>query len=197
MSTATPATLADVVRNMCGALVRLGDVAAMNDGSGGTARVFHGEEYEDQNDTPPRYVFVQNEDGGELGPALAVGARQVGSMTETLKIYVWGAGPSDDARCDDARARAMRLHNLFKAWAPGRVAGKMFERSQSPKALRLGEQVLLTYSYAQAIPEDAAVFADAYANAGTVSPPQPDQPQGDTGLTFAVSSVTLANTRGP
>ena len=195
MSTATPATLADVVRSVCAAMVRLGDVAAANDGSGGTARVFHGEEYEDQNDTPPRYVFVQNEDGGELGPALAVGARQVGALTETLKIHVWGAGPSDDARCDDARVRAMRLHNLVKAWAPGRVAGKMFERSQNPKVLRLGEQVLLTYSYAQAIPEDADVFADAYANAPIASPPRPDQPQGDTGLTFAVSADTESNTR--
>lgn len=193
--TATPATLADVIRNVCAALVRLGDVAATNDGAGGTARVFHGEEYVDQNDTPPRYIFVQNEDGGELGPALAVGARQVGSLNETVKIYVWGAGASDDARVDDARARAMRLVNLMKAWAPGRLVGKLFDRTQNPKAARFGEQVMLSYSYAQAIPEDAAVFADAYAHAVAASPERPDQPQGDTGLSFATGSSSLTNTR--
>lgn len=195
MSTATPATLADVLRNVIAAMQRLGDVAPTNDGSGGTARVFHGEEYEDQNDTPPRYVFVQNEEGGELGPALAVGARQVGSLNETLKVHIWGAGPSDDARVDDARARAMRIHNFLKAWAPGRISGRMIDRTQNPKLLRLGEEVLLSYTYAQAIPEDSAVFADAYAHGNATSPPRPDQPQGDTGLQFSVGSVTLTNTR--
>lgn len=193
---AIPVTLADVLRSMVAAAIRLGDVAAANDGSGGTARWFHGEEYLDANTTPPRVVCVQNPDGAGIGPVLAVGARQVAGVTETVHVHIWGAGPSDDARLDDARARAVRIVNLFQAWAPGRLRGKQLDRATTPRLLKFGEELLLVYAYTWAVPEDADVFADAYANPPAVlSPPIPDQPQGPTGSIFGVGTVTLDNAR--
>lgn len=192
-----PTTLADVIRSVVALAIACGDVHGQNDGRGGTARIFHGEQYLDQNDTPPRIVFVQNSDGGELGGPLAIGARQVASITETVRIHIWGAGPSDDQVLDDARARAMRLINQFKACAPGRLKGKIIDRLQAPQKLRFGEQVRLTYSYEFAVPYDDAVWAKAYELAPNPaqSPPNTDKPDGDTGAVFGVGTVNLANTR--
>jgi hypothetical protein len=182
--------LSDVIRDVCAALVRLGDVAAANDGSSGTARVFHGEEYVDGNSSPPLYVFVQTP--AKLGPPIAIGARQMASFEAAAEIHIWGGGPSDDARVDDAWARAARLVNVFKFWAPGRLTGEALSRLTSPKVLRHGEQIVLRYSYRWAIPLDEAVQADAYANAPNPapSPPDPDRPLGDTGLIFTTVPTT-------
>lgn len=192
--TTPPTTLADVIRSVVALAMASGDV---NAGDGVGVRVFHGEEYLEQNDSPPRIVFVQTAAGGELGAPLAVGARQVASITDTVQVHIWGAGPSDDARLDDARARAMRLINQFKACAPGRLKGKMLDRLQAPKILRFGEQVVLTYSYTWAVPYDQEVWDQAYARAASPapSPPNPDKPDGDTGAVFSVGSTTLENTR--
>lgn len=192
-----PTTLADVIRSVVALAIAVGDASGQNDGRGGTARIFHGEEYLDQNDTPPRVVFVQNPDGGELGGPLAIGARQIASITEMVNVHVWGAGASDDARLDDARARAMRMINFFKASAPGRLKGKVLDRLQAPKKLRFGEQVRLSYSYVFAVPCDDEIWTKAYALAPNTaqSPPNPDKPDGDTGAVFAAGEIILENTR--
>lgn len=189
-------TSADVVRNVVALLIAVGDVAAANDGSGGTMRVYHGEEYLDTNDTPPRLVCVLGEDGGDLGGVLEIGARQVASWSEGISFHVWGAGPSDDSRLDDAMARADRIVNCLAASAPGRRRGKLYTREQNPKILKHGEELVFRISYTRPVPYDDQVFAAAYALAPTpaLSPPNPDQPQGSTGLSFA-TVPTLSTTR--
>lgn len=197
MSATPVSTSADVVRNVVALLIAVGDVAVANDGSGGTMRVWHGEEYLDTNDTPPRVVFVLGEEGGDLGGVLEVGARQVASVTETISVHIWGGGPSDDARTDDAKVRGHRLINCFKASAPGRLRGKLLTREQSPKILKHGEEVVVRASYSWPVPYDDAVFAAAYTMASDppLSPANPDQPQGSTGQIFAPDPITLDNTR--
>ena len=197
---ATPvSTSADVVRNVVAILMHplVADVAVTNDGSGGTARVFHGEEYLDTNDTPPRYVFVLGEDGGEIGGPLQVGAREVASITETISVHIWGGGPSDDARTDDAKARAHLILNCLKAGPVGRLKGKVLTRETSPKILKFGEEAVVRAAYSWPVPYNDAVFAAAYALAPVppLSPANPDEPNGPTGNEFFTTPITLANGR--
>lgn len=196
--TATPvSTSADVVRNVVKLLIACGDVAAANDGGGGTMRIFHGEEYVDQNDTPPRIVFILGEESGELGGVLEVGARQVASWGEVISAHVWGAGPSDDARLDDALARSDRLINAFKATVGGRLRGRRWTREQTPRKLKHGEEVMLAITYSRPVPYADDIFAAAYALAPAppYSPANPDQPNGPTGLEYDTTPITLANGR--
>lgn len=198
MSVAPCATSADVVRNVV-AILSHPLVAFVYDATTtpGGARIFHGEEYLDQNDTPPRVVFVLGEDGGDLGPVLEIGARQVASVTEPISVHIWGAGARDDARTDDAKARAHRIINAFKASTPGRLRGKLITREQSPRILKHGEEVVIRLAYSWAVPEDEDVYEAAYALAPVpaLSPPNPDQPGGPTGLEFFTTPITLTNAR--
>ena len=195
---ATPvSTSADVVRNVVKLLVATGDIGAANDGAGGTMRAFHGEEYADQNDTPPRVVFILGEDGGDLGGVLEVGARQVASWGETISAHIWGAGPSDDARLDDALARGDRIVNAIKATVAGRVRGKRWSREQTPRKLKFGEEVALVFALSRPVPYADDIFAAAYALAPVppLSPANPDEPNGPTGNEFFTTPITLANGR--
>lgn len=201
LSTATPATLSDVIRSvklLLGPSPGVGELRDPNANPNGVEFLI-GERYLREEGAPPRIVLVPDTNG-TIGPALAVGARQVCGITERVRCYVWGregASGLDVDRYDDARARSMRLLNAFKASASGRLRGASLVRGVDSNVETFGEEYQLTLAYTWGVPEDAAVWAAAFALLPVGSPPAPDQPQGPTANTFATTSVTLANTRGP
>lgn len=178
-------TLSDVLVAVRALLIAVGDVRA--DSNLGGVELLFGERYLKQEGSPPRIVFVRED--GDIGPVLAVGARQVNSITETVRCYVWGAETSDDVdRQRAAEALAHRLLNAFKATAPGRLAGKVRLRNSDTNVVTYGEELVLDLAYSYGVPYDDAIWDAAYAAAPdpALSPPDPDRPQGDTGDTFTV-----------
>lgn len=194
---AIPETLDDVLDRVVLLFTTAGLTRDANSNPGGVA-FLRGERHLNEHGAPPVVVFVPSEDGGELGGPLQVGARQVASITETVKCYVWGPETLDDkARLVAARTLAMQLLNAFKASAPGRLTGGRLERGIDTHVLTFGEEYRLTISYVWGVPEDEAIWAAARSTAPSpaASPPNPDKPNGDTGATFTTSSITLTNTR--
>lgn len=190
-------TLDDVVLNVRALLAAVGDLrdAVLNPGG---VEFLIGEKHLAKKGAPPRIVCVLTEDDGSISGPLAVGARQVGSFMESVRCYVWGAETADDAtRYVDAKARAFRLMNAFRASAPGRLAGGNLTRSTATHELTHGEEYTLSYVYACGVPEDPAIWTAAYAIAQSPpnAPPNPDQPNGNTGADFGLGAVTLTNTR--
>jgi hypothetical protein len=183
----TPSTLSDVLRYIEAIYALIPDE---------TTVFFDGEEHLESEGAPGRIIFVQTEDGGELGPPLAIGANQAASITETVVCYVWGSETVADAdRCDDAKARSMRLLAAFKAAAPGRLAMRRLSRMKGTNIVTFGEEWRMTIAYTWAVPQDRAVTKAAKTLGGpSPLPPDPDRPDGNTGMTFTFAP-TLLNTR--
>lgn len=192
---AIPSTLSDVVSNVIALLVGVGEADYPHVDGSGKVGIFIGERYLKQEGAPPRIVFVRAD--AESNGGIAVGARQIGGITESIDCYVWGAEGTDEERYRDAEARWHRLLNAFKACAPGRLKSKRRPRLRGTNVVTFGEEFVWTVEYTYAVPEDEAVWTYAYAHAPNPapSPPNPDKPNGDTGDVFGVGSVTLANTR--
>lgn len=189
-------TVHDVIANVIALLTAVGDARDPNTNPNGIELLI-GERYLREEGAPPRIVFVPTTAGGRLGPPLEIGARQVGSITESVRCYVWGAETSlDVSRYDDAAARCVRLLNAFAASCSGRSTKGAFSRNAGTNIETFGEEYVVELSYTWPVPYDDEIFAAAYATAPSpaLSPPNPDQPTGDTGLTFGVA-VTLTNER--
>lgn len=194
--TAIPSTLSDVISATIALLVAVGEADFPHIDASGLVGIYIGERYLKQDGAPPRIVFVRAD--GETNGGISVGARQVGGIAESVDCYIWGAeGASDEERYRDAEARWHRLFNAFKASAPGRLKAKKRPRLRATNVNTYGEEFVWTVEYSYAVPYDDAIWAKAYelAPAPAASPPNPDQPNGDTGAVFGVGTVTLENTR--
>lgn len=192
------ATLSDVIANVIALLVTVGDADYPHVSGSGLMEVLIGERYLREEGAAPRIVFVQTEDGGEVGGPIELGGRQVASVTETVRCYIWGAENTDDRlRYDDAKRRVMRLLNAFRATAPGRLKGARLVRGQDSNIVTYGEEFQFTIACTWPVFYDDELWAAAYAAAQSPapSPPDPDRLDGGSGLSFATGTATLANTR--
>lgn len=189
-------TLSDVIANSITLLVAVGEADYPHVDGSGKVGIYIGERYLKEEGAPPRIVFVRAD--AESNGGIAAGARQVAGISESVDCYIWGAeGTTDLDRCRDAEARWHRLLNALKASAPGRLKGRRRSRLRGTNVVTYGEEFVWTIEYTYAVPEDEAIWAQAYALAPNPaqSPPNPDKPDGDTGAVFGVGTVTLANTR--
>lgn len=197
MAVTPVSTVHDVIGNVIALLVAVGDADYPHVTGSGLTELLVGERYLGEEGGANRIVFVPTAAGGQLGGPLEIGARQVGSITESVRCYVWGAETvADVSRYDDAAAKCVRLLNCFAASCPGRNTKGAFRRLAETNVVTYGEEYVVELSYTWPVPYDDQVFAAAYAAAPNppLSPANPDQPNGSTGLTFSVTP-TLANTR--
>lgn len=193
---AIPLTLSDVIANVITLLVAVGEADYPHVDGSGKLGIYIGERYLTQEGAPPRIVFVRA--GGESNGGIAVGARQIGGISESVDCYIWGKeGATDLDRIREAETRWHRLFNALKASAPGRLKSKQRPRLRKTNVETYGEEFVWTVEYTYAVPEDQAIWAQAYAMAPNPaqSPPRDDKPNGDTGLVFKVGEIDLTNTR--
>lgn len=194
--TAPVTTLSDVLIAVRDLFIAVGDVSATPTNPPTGIEMLFGERYLKQRGSAQRIVFVRGD--GNLGGPLEIGAREVGSIGETVECYVWGVETADDInRHRAAEAIAHRLMNAFECCAPGRHTSKIRRRNAGTNVLTFGEELVLEVEYTYAVPVDDDIWDAAYAAAPSpaLSPPDPDRPNGDTGDIFTVDPITLANER--
>lgn len=177
----TPSTLADVLKYIEALYAQANDSTVF----------FTGERHLESEGAPGRIIFLPVRDLSTLGPPRELGARQVGTIREGVRCYVWGAETTADAdRYEDARRRMMRLIAAFKNSAPGRLLMGPIVRGDQTDVDTYGEEYQITIAYEWAVPNDRAIAKAAKTLGGpTILPPDPDRPEGDTGKTFVVKEI--------
>jgi len=194
-----PSMLDDVLAFAIALLVQAGEADYPHvDGSGKT-EVLIGERYLEQTGAARRILFVPTQDGGELGPPLEIGARQIGSITEGCTAYVWGAETTDDRdRYREAKRIMMKLIATLNEAGIGRRGFGTIRRMTAGDVDTYGEEYRLSFTYTWAVPRDAAIDAAALVLAGqsgySKSPEDPDRPFGSTGIDFQ-AEATMENDR--
>lgn len=138
----------------------------------------------------PRIVFVPDEEG-TLGGPLKLNAGYVASWTHGCTVHVLGVEPGDEeGRFEPAYALAARVVTAIKALDPAHlVVAPGRPKDVSPlKVGAPGSAIAFTFTFATNIAQDAAILA-ASKQLTPISPPDPDRPEGDTGLSFTLSTT--------
>lgn len=144
---------------------------------------------------PPRVVFVPDSEG-KLGPTTKINAGYVASWTHGCRVHVRGVEPGDDpGRFEPVYLLAARVIDVLKACDPAHViVGPGNPKDASPLAVDApsGAEVVFTFAYVRNIAADPAVLRAA-RQITSVSPPDPDRPQGSTGKNFDVGTTASAS----
>lgn len=176
----TPSMLEDVLKHVQALYAQAGD----------TTVFFTGERHLESEGAPGRVIFVPVKDLSTLGPPREIGARQIGTIREAARCYVWGFEAADVDRYTDAHRRLMRLMAALKAAAPGRLLMGPLERGDETDIVTYGEEYRAVIGYEWAVPQDRAIARAALALGGPPKlPPDPDRPEGDTGFSFVTKTI--------
>lgn len=180
-------TLSDVIRLVQHVFSILGD---------GTP-IMVGEQYlrETGPGSAPRVVFVP-EDRGSFDAALKLNSGYIASWTHVCKVTVRGAEPGDDpGRFEPAYLLAARVTTILKNLDPGHVKlAPGNPRDNSPLNVDgPGADIVFQFAYSTNIAQDPAVLRAIATAMTSVSPPNPDQPGGDSGQTLAVAVTSAAD----
>ncbi len=145
-------------------------------------------------DAPPRIRIIIGE-GGELGGPPRISAGYVAGITERATCYIWGdpaLAEGDENRA--AKALGVRLINAFKRAAAGRLKGAQLTRANATKDAKYGEEYTLLIEYQWGVPEDKAIWRAASTDQ-TLTPRNPDKPDGDTGKVYHVDVPVIPEAR--
>lgn len=141
--------------------------------------------------SPPRVLFVPEKRPGMLGGAPKVNANYLAGWSHGCTVYVRGAESGEDVgRLDAAYELADRVINAVKGASPGRVVlapGNPDDDSPLPQDA-YGADLTFSFSFVRGVAVDPEITR-ALRTLGSVSPPDPDRPQGDTGNTFIVETA--------
>lgn len=186
-STAQPvSTMADVLRLVQAVFSFLGDGTPLLIGAAFLDEPGPG--------SGPRVVFVPDENGA-FAPAQKIGAGYVASWAHGCTVYVRGVEPGDDAgRLEPAYVLAARVATVLKALDPAHISATPGgPRDDSPQRVPGpgGADIVFRFTYVANIAQDPAILR-AVRQVVSISPPNPDQPGGDTGNTFVVSAPAVA-----
>lgn len=144
--------------------------------------------------SPPRVLFVP-EVRGKLGPATKLNAGYVASMTHACTVYVRGAEDGTDmGQFDAACGLGDRVMNALKMADPGHVTlapGNPRDESPLPDNA-YGADVAFEFTYQRPVARDVAVLRPGLTS---ISPPDPDRPQGGNGKTYTVPTSGESPTR--
>ncbi len=143
----------------------------------------------------PRVVFVPDEDG-DFAPAQKIGAGYIATWSHGCTVYVRGVEPGDEAgRLEPAYVLAARVVAVVKNLDPGHITitpGRPKDDSPQRTPSPAGRDIVFRFTYAANLAQDPAVLR-AVAQLTSISPPHPDKPGGDTGNTFVVAAVAIAD----
>lgn len=138
--------------------------------------------------TPPRVVFIPDAQG-RLGGVEKVSAGYVAQWLHGCRVRVLGAESGDDSsRAEAAKRLAFRVICVLRALDPGHIELAPGNPRDTSALAVDGPGVDLTFSftYVAHVPQEQAVLR-AVKQLESVSPPDPDRPQGDTGKQIVVS----------
>lgn len=142
----------------------------------------------------PRVVFVP-EETGKFDAALKLNSGYVASWTHVCLVHVRGAEPGDDpGRFEPAHQLAARVVTILKNLDPGHIVlAPGNPRDDSPLPVDgPGADIVFQFSYQTNIAQDPAVLRAIRTAITSVSPPNPDQPQGNSGQSITVSAAGAA-----
>jgi hypothetical protein len=178
-------TLGDVLRLVEYAFSALGDGTTILIGEGYLSTFGTG--------SPPRVLFIP-EKTGALVTAPKIGAGYLAGYAHGCDVYVRAAeSGTDPGRFDAVYALLSRVTNALKWCDPGHIELSSRLRDTSPLPVdAYGADVAFSFVYTRGIATDPAVLKIPITS---VSPPNPDQPGGSTGLTYDVTSASDDPTR--
>lgn len=137
---------------------------------------------------PPRVVFIPDEQG-KLGAVEKVSAGYIAQWLHGCRVRVLAAESGDDgSRAEAAKRLAFRVIAVLKALDPGHIVLAP-GNPKDTSALAVdgpGVDITFTFTYVAHIPQEPAVL-NAVKQLASVSPPDPDRPQGSTGKQIVVS----------
>lgn len=138
----------------------------------------------------PRVVFLPDEEG-QYGGALKFNGGWIASWTHGCGVVALGADAGDaEGRFEPAYALADRVVATLKALDPAhlKIGAARPKDASALKSGGPGRAVRFSFVYERNIAQDAAILAAA-KQITSVSPPDADRPQGDTGNTFTLSTT--------
>lgn len=170
-------TLADVLRQ----------VAAALNGAGDGVTVMIGKKFLEEfgAGAPPRVLFVEEPRAGKMGPPRKLNCGYIASYTHVCAAYVRAAETGDEfSRLENAHTLQNRICAALKKADPANVIfAPGNPRDDSPLSVEAyGADIAFDFSYRRDIPQDYEILK---APVTAISPPNPDQPGGDTGYEFA------------
>lgn len=143
--------------------------------------------------SPPRVVFVPDEQGPGLGPPIQINAGLIAALTHKCLVYCQASDPGDDTQqAAPLYALVARVTNALRASAPGRVAfGGLGagDRSLLPVPA-YGRSMAFSFVYTADIAEDREIRAAVAKAFVARAPLDPDRPEGDTGQTATLTVTT-------
>jgi hypothetical protein len=143
--------------------------------------------------SPPRILFVPSTDGS-LGEAPRLNANYITGFSDGCTCYVRAVeGVDDVARLDTVDEMVDRVVNVLKAIAGARVkivGARPVDDSQLDVPNAAGADKFFTFRFERGIARQPSVWRRDLQT--PISPPNPDQPQGDSGEIFTVAISATA-----
>lgn len=140
----------------------------------------------------PRVLFVPDPDGKVVTPP-QLSNDYVAGIRHSCEVYVRAPETgTDEERFNAAYALADRVVNALKWAGAARVTfdGQPFRDGSPSDGDAFGAELVFGFSYTRGVPKDDSIWRAAKVN--TVSPLDPDRPDGDNDTTLIVQTAVDA-----